>query len=80
MFSDIVKWDNVPDTYVEDNDWTFEENRMLFVMKLPNPVKFTDVNIFPLTSFVHKIAFLIMKFTLYKIMNPIRIALGLKYL
>ena len=64
MFSDIVEWDNVPDTLVEDNDWTFEENTILFVMKLPNPVKFTDVTIFPLRSFVHRIGSIIMKFIL----------------
>jgi uncharacterized protein (DUF362 family) len=80
MFSDIVNWENPPDSFVEDNDWTFEENTVLFVLRLPSPAKFIDTNLFPYTTFIHRIGANILKFILYKIMNPIRIALGLKYL
>lgn len=79
-FSDIVEWNNVPDTYVEDNDWTLEENTVLFVIKLPSPANIIDTSLFPYTSFVHRIGGMILKFILYKILDPIRVALGLKYL
>ena len=71
LFSDIIEWENVPDSYVEDNDWTFEENTVLFVLKLPSPVKFMDMTLFPMKSIIHRIGSIIMKFILYKIMNPI---------
>ena len=79
-FSDLVEWENVPDEVVEETDWRFEENTILFVTRLPNPIKFTDTELFPLRSWLHRLVFLAMKFILYKIMDPIRVALGLRYL